>query len=158
MKLAFGMGTGVALALLVAAPAAAQGVSWGVRGGLTLDPDGFMFGAHAEVEVAEVPELLIVPSVDVSFGEEFSIGYSAIRLTGNGHWRFEVGENFVPFALGGLSIYFFDADTPGLRGGSSTDMGLNVGGGLDFGVLSTELWVGISDIPNLTLAAAYTFP
>lgn len=139
------------------APAAAQDVRWGVRGGLTLDPDGFFFGAHGEIGVDEVPELLIVPSVDASFGEEGSVDFTAVRISTNGHWYFDIDENFRPFALGGLSLYFFDPDVPGVRDASSNELGLNLGGGLDFGLISAELWVGVSDIPNLTLAAAYTF-
>jgi len=148
---------GVVMVLaLVGAPSAAAGqdVSWGFRGGVSLDPDAFAFGAHADYRSTDFPELAIVPSVDLSIGDVGSVDFTAVRVTGNVHWNFPAVEEFTPFALGGLSLYMFDSDLTA----SSTDLGMNLGGGLDFGALSTELWLSIGDIPDLSLWVAYTLP
>ena len=137
--------------------ARAQGIEWSLRGGLTLDPDGFAFGGDARFRAADFSEWVLVPSVDLSIGSEGTLDFSAIRVSGNGHYYFSPQAEFTPFALGGASLYFFDPDV-GLGRGSSTDLGLNVGGGLQFGTLATELWLSFGGVPDLSVWVTYTFP
>ena len=145
-----------AIGALVLLPTRASGqdLAWGFRGGVTLDPDAFAIGAHADFRSSDFPELAIVPSVDLSIGDVASVDFTAIRVAGNAHWYFPPVEEFTPFALAGLSLYMFDSDLTA----SSTDLGLNLGGGLDFGALSAELWLSIGKIPDLSLWVAYTLP
>ncbi len=150
------VGAGLALAAMLAGPAevAAQEVRWGFRGGVSLNPDGFSIGGHGEFRPTDLPELAVVPSADVTVGSEHSIDYTGLRLTGNAHWYFAPQEGFTPFALGGVSFYMFDDELSP----SESGLGLNLGGGADFGALSTELWLGVGENPDLALWLAYTFP
>jgi hypothetical protein len=134
------------LAVLALAPAAVPAraeTTAGVRAGLSVDPDQFVFGAH--LNIAPVGRnVYIVPSAEAGFGDDvFTLAFN-----GDVQYRFDVsrGSEVRPYAGGGLSIFYVDVD----RGGSDTEVGVDVLGGIFFGRASgnpmfVEAKAGLSD-------------
>jgi hypothetical protein len=130
------------LALAAGAPARAETTA-GIRAGLSVDPDQFLFGAH--LNVAPVGRnVYIVPSLEAGLGDDLF----TLSFNGDVQYRFDVsrGSEVRPYAGGGLALYYVDVD----RGGSDTEVGVNVLGGIFFGRASgnpmfVEAKAGLSD-------------
>ncbi len=115
-----------ALLSLAATPVALADTSAGLRGGFSSGPDQFLIGG--QINFSPVGEnLYIVPSGEAGFGN------NAFTLSFNGdlQYRFDVkrGSEVRPYAGGGLSLYYVNLD----GGGSDTNMGVDVLGGIFFG-------------------------
>ena len=146
--------TATILLLFASAPAAQADVSPGVRGGLSVDPDQFLFGGHLEFDpIAE--NLYVVPSAEAGFGDDLF----TISFNGDLQYRFEVNSEVRPYAGGGLSLYFVDSD----RGGSDTQLGVDILGGIFFGRNSSkpmfiEAKAGLTDdVPDWKFIFGVTF-
>jgi opacity protein-like surface antigen len=144
-----------------AAPASAE-TAWGLRGGVTFDPDQVHVGAHLNAgELFENGYFL--PNLEIGFGDNLTVvalnPELVYRFTKRGStpWGFYVG--------GGLGINFVswdDGDFPGRGDTSDTDLGLNILGGMsrrlsqgnDFFV---ELKLGLADSPDAKITAGLTF-
>ena len=146
MKRVFGLVAGATLAIAAAAaPAAAQdaagtrSMQFGVQGGLGMPmEDGFNMGFTVAGTLGMSPASLPV-------GLRFDVGYSSFGTDADGvdasviHgiasavYDFKTESSLRPYALGGLGMYRtkVNVDTPfGNFDGSSTDLGLHVGGGI----------------------------
>jgi len=120
----------VATLLLLVFPGAAWArTSWGLHGGFSSNPDQFIVGPHLNLD-AVGEHVYIVPSGEVGFGDNaFTMAFN-----GDVQYRFVVHKSKVhPYAGGGLSLYVFDPDGPG---GSSTNLGPDILGGIFFGEMN----------------------
>jgi hypothetical protein len=140
--------------LLLLAPAARADVATGLRGGLSVDPDQFLFGGHLEfAPIAD--QLYVVPSGEAGFGDHLF----TLSFNGDLQYRFKVHSDVRPYAGGGLAMYFVDSDF----GGSDTQLGVNALGGIYFGRNSRkpmfiDAKLGISDeVPSWKFVFGVTF-
>jgi hypothetical protein len=110
---------------LGAAPALAD-TSAGIRTGLSVDPDQFLFGGQLNLDPVG-KHVFIVPSAELGLGDNLT----TLSFNGDVQYRFPVsqGSDVRPYAGGGLAIYWVDLD----GGGSNTEVGVNVLGGIFFG-------------------------
>ncbi|MFQ5675174.1 MAG: outer membrane protein [bacterium] len=125
----------------------------GVGGGIGYvkpnDVDGtVLFGG--QVNLGEiVPGLALVPMVDFFSKSDFDF----FSINGNVRYYFPTSSNLDFFATGGLAIVRVSAPTvnvPGFgsAGGSNTEIGLNLGGGVDIPL--TDKLVGTGQIIYVT--------
>lgn len=145
--------------LLLALPAGAT-TGWGLRGGITFDPDQVHVGAHFDGG-----ELfrngVFVPNVEIGFGDNITLialnpelVYQFDRRSRSG-WGFYVG--------GGLGINFWSWDDDHIgHDDSDTDLGLNILGGINRRLRGgdtffIELKLGLADSPDAKITAGLTF-
>ena len=145
------IGLAVLLLLTGPRPASAQQPlgfrGWGLRGGVTIDPDQVHVGVH--INAGEfVPRVRFQPSFEVGFGNDVvagAINIDALYTFRRPSWR--------PYLGGGLGVGLFDSE------GSddfNVEAGLNLVGGFEWGPRGRyllELRVGIGDIPNVKVTA-----
>ena len=136
----------VAVVLLAfgASPAAAE-VSGGLRVGFSSSPDQFLAGGQLNLDpISE--HVYIVPSAEAGFGDD------AFTISANGdvQYRFDVQDSKVrPYAGGGVSLYYVNLDND-FGGGSDTNVGVSILGGIFFGKDSghpmfAEVKAGLTD-------------
>jgi hypothetical protein len=133
--------------LLTAEPARAQG-GFGVRTGVSVDPDQFYFGAHVDAGPL-VKSLWFRPSIEVGVGDDVTLialnAELAYWFPSKSSWRLYVG--------GGPALNIYDHDS-----GSDTEAGLNFMLGVAHrGGFFVEVKVGAFDSPNLKFGFGYTF-
>jgi hypothetical protein len=134
---------------------------WGLRGGLNIDPDQLMVGAHLDLGQI-VPQLRFMPNLEIGFGDNQTL----VGLWAEVQWVFrnvqlntpESAGIWRPYVGGGLGVIYRDHDVRG----NDTDLGLSLIGGFDRQMQNgqhflVELGFGLSDAPNFTLMAGYTF-
>ena len=127
---------------------------WGPRVGVTIDPDQIHFGFHLNMgEFAK--NVRFQPNFELGFGDDVTV--AAINFEAsyyfNGAW-----EQWTPYAGGGIGVNFTDFD----EGGSDTDLGLNILGGIERSLSSgdrffLELKLGLADSPDAKVTAGWTF-
>jgi hypothetical protein len=137
------------LAVSFAVPAAAQSNSFGVRAGVSADPDQFVFGGHLETEPL-IERLSFRPNVEIGVGDDITLfavnlefAYS-IPLE-NTSWRVYFGGGPA------LNLYSFDNDSE-VEGGFNVMLGIQHTRGL-----FTEFKVGAIDSPDVKVVVGYAF-
>jgi len=141
-----------AVALLgSASPALAQGVHLGVRGGASVNPDQFYFGAHVETPPI-IKRVHLRPNLEIGVGDHVTL----IAVNIEAVYKVPLRQSpWTVYGGGGPAInyYNFDEDQ-----GSDTRGGLNFVGGLehDSGVFF-EVKVGTWDSPDLKFGIGYVF-
>jgi hypothetical protein len=151
-----------AFALLVPA-GYAQGAavtSYGVRAGLSIDPDQIVLGGQLSVgDVA--PNLTFDPNVEFGFGDDVTV----IAFNLDMHYHFDInGSQWRPYVGVGAGINLISIDLPpGFAGDDSfTEVGANFifgasvptrAGNQFFG----EMKLGVGDIPELKLLVGWNF-
>jgi hypothetical protein len=154
--------TALLLALLAAAPAAAQDVAfrgWGVRAGVSDDPDQFVAGVQANFGEI-VPNLRLQPNFEVGVGDDHTIFSAGVPV----HYRFPV-ESLTLYGGGGLVLAWVDRDLPRDAFGEDDDSEFVIGplavGGIEWPVGESELFTELSlsggDLPNLKLVLGWMF-
>ena len=126
--------------------------SFGLRGGLTLDPDQVHFGAHANLGHF-IKQLRFQPSFELGLGNDFTVGAFNIDAL-----YFVEGTNWRPYFGGGLGIVMVDVS--GGDSGFDSDAGLNLVGGIEFGArfqYLLEARVGVGDLPDFKITAGFGF-
>ena len=126
--------------------------SFGVRGGLTLDPDQVHFGVHANLGHF-IDQLRFQPSFELGLGNDFTVGAFNIDAL-----YFIEGTDWRPYFGGGLGIIMVDISDS--DSGFDSDAGLNLVGGIEFGArfqYMLEARVGVGDLPDFKLTAGFTF-
>jgi hypothetical protein len=152
----------VAVVVAAAVPALADSqVRWGLRGGVTIDPDQAYFGAH--LDAGEMfPHGHFVPNIEFGFGDHTTL----IALNPELAYRFDPapGSAWGFYAGGGLGVNFYSWDT-GWHGhdGSDTQLGLNLLGGATRRMsggneLFFEVKLGLADSPSGKIGVGVTFP
>lgn len=139
---------GAALLLVAAAPAHAQG-GFGLRTGVSVDPDQFYVGAHIDAGPL-VDRLWFRPNLEVGFGNDVTLlavnAELAYWFRSQGAWR--------AYAGGGPALNVYDSD----GGDSHTEAGLNFMLGVAHrGGFFVEAKVGVFDSPDLKLGFGVTF-
>ena len=157
----------IAVFLLLSTLGATAGeLGFGLRGGLTTDPDTLFVGGHLQFTglIPENKALVLEPSFELGFGDETvgsgpgAIIYTTLRAAADIKWMLHPSaENtFHVYPLVGLSIYNLSlSDCDGDC--SSTELGLNLGGGIAFGAIAVEAALGTGDTPELSARVTYTF-
>jgi hypothetical protein len=139
---------------LAAAPADAQ-TEFGVRAGVSADPDQFFFGAHFETEPI-IERLTFRPNIEVGVGDDLTLIALNIEFVysiplDNHPWRVYFGGG--PAA----NIYSRD-DGPGRGDDSGVEGGFNLLVGLQHRRgLFTEIKVGALDSPSVKFTVGYAF-
>lgn len=150
----------VAALLLAATPALAQS-DWGLRGGLTIDPDQVHVGAH--VNAGEIfNDGYFLPNVEVGFGDHGTLIALNPELvyrfdkSSRSRWGFYIG--------GGLGINIYDRDDGPRdnRDDTDTELGLNILGGMSKarrggGDVFLELKLGVADSPEAKVTVGLGF-
>ncbi len=133
---------------------------WGFRAGVASDPDQvlggvqFNFGNFAR-------NLRFQPDLQAGFGDDATTIFATLPV----HYRFrDTGQDFTPYAGGGLALGWIDVDLP--AGSSGDDSEFEVGGrltgGLEWGrsnggAFAIELSLGIGDVHDFTAVAIWNF-
>jgi len=144
--------------MLAAVPGSAEAqLSAGPMAAFHDDLD-FGIGGFVSVPVPSLdPNLTITPSFVYYFPDNFD----AFEINGDVVYAFEVSEDtpVLPFAFAGLNIMRFSSN---LGGGSNTEMGLNLGGGIQFRAESVEPFAGakfeIGDADGFVVFGGVGFP
>ncbi len=152
------LGALVFILLFLAPSSGAVGVRGGIRGGITDDPDTGFIGGHLAIDILR-SHLRIEPSLELGFGDHGLDDYFTLRFNGNFKYMVLLNRQmrFKVYPLIGLAIYYHNWDNAN-GDHDETDVGFNLGGGLElFGVLF-ELAVTLpDDMPDLTLTFGFTF-
>lgn len=127
----------------------ASAANFGVRGGLSVNPDQFHVGGHVDVGTIFEP-IRFVPNVEIGFGDNLTL------VAINGDFLFDIPE--APFYVGGeigVNIVSYDND---LVDGSNSEVGISVMGGWHFsGPWLLEAKLGLVDSPDFKATVGYTF-
>ncbi|MDO9172966.1 MAG: hypothetical protein Q7W29_14160 [bacterium] len=153
-------GTLLASLLLAATPALAQS-DWGLRGGLTIDPDQVHVGAH--VNAGEIfNDGYFLPNVEVGFGDHGTLIALNPELVyrfdrpSRSRWGFYIGGGL------GINIYDWDDGPRDYRDDTDTELGLNILGGMSRarrggGDVFLELKLGVADSPEAKVTVGIGF-
>ncbi len=141
----------ILLTLLLGLMASSASASeFGLRAGLTVDPDQFHVGGHLDLGQV-LPPLRLVPNVEIGFGND--ITYIAF----NGDLLYDFAET--PWSIGGeLGMNYVDHEL----GGSNTDFGLSALGNYRLGLSSgktllLEAKLGLVDSPDFKFTVGWNF-
>ena len=131
---------------------------WGLRAGLSSDVDQFVGGAHFNLgELAN--HLRFQPDVQLGAGDDVTTLYGTAPV----YYHFESGRRMTPYAGGGLALGWVDADNGVTnQSDSSFEVGAKATGGLEWPrkedqSFFLELSLGIGDVHDATILAAWTF-
>lgn len=128
---------------------------WGLRAGVSIDPDQFHFGAHVNAGQF-APRVRFQPSFELGLGNDRTVG--AINLDALYQIR---ARGWQPYLGGGLGIALIDVDSPHRRGDDfNAEAGLNLVAGFEWGTqrfFLLEIRAGVGDIPGLKITAGLGF-
>jgi opacity protein-like surface antigen len=159
---------GAALALLAAlvlsgGPAAAQDLGyrgWGVRGGVSDDPDQIVLGA--QVDFGEfLPDLAFRPHADLGLGDDTTVLTLGLPVL----YRLPIEGNFTVYGGGGVAVGLVDQDDEdeGRRDDDGTEVEIAplLSAGIEWpvgrGDLGVELNAAGGDLPGVKLVAIWGF-
>jgi hypothetical protein len=136
--------------------------SYGVRGGINMNPDQFNFGAHVDMGRL-ASRIRLQPSFELGLGN----GVFLASANFDAHYLFSASR-FRPYAGGGLGVNFIDVTNGMGRGdGLNIEPALNLVGGVEWGAPRArsqafrryllEARVGMGDTPELKLIAGLNF-
>jgi hypothetical protein len=140
----------LAAALLVAVPSTASAQAGGVRGGVSVDPDQFVFGGQYETGPL-VDRLHFKPNVEAGFGDDLTliaINFEFVyKFASRGAWNLYAGGGPA------INIYSFDdIDDSETEPGFNFLIGAETRRGLFF-----EMKLGTIDSPDLKFGVGWTF-
>jgi opacity protein-like surface antigen len=144
-------------ALALAAPAVT--VDPGVRAGLSLSPDQFVFGGQLSFQ-GLAPDWTFDPSLELGFGDDVTV--IAVNLDALYHLRLS-GSDWRPYVGGGLGLAAVSWDNAhDLHDDSDNEVGLNVVLGFRVPTRSgqhwfTEMRLGVGDLPDLKVVGGFSF-
>jgi hypothetical protein len=128
-------------------------VGWGLRGGLSVDPDQFFVGA--QVDLGEFTENVhFKPNLTVGFGDDVML----LSINPDISYHFPVEDVGALYVGGILALQWIDYDQKGRD--TDSELGLHAIGGLELqnSPIFLELNVGLDDTPDLKAAVGFTFP
>jgi hypothetical protein len=127
----------------------ASAANFGVRGGLSVDPDQFHVGGHVDIGTIFEP-IRFVPNLEVGFGDNTTL------FAVNGDFLWDIPES--SFYVGGeIAVNFFSYDN-GRVDDSDSEVGLSALGGWNFqSPWLLELKFGLSHSPDFKATVGYTF-
>jgi hypothetical protein len=127
-----------------------SGLGWGLRGGISLDPDQIVFGAQYSLG-KKFKITRLVPSVDLGLGDNVT----TLDINGDLLLRMLIQDiKFRLYGGGGPTLAFWD-----FEGGSEWKLGLSLVIGTQIHILkknatNVEARFGIGDIPDFRLLLA----
>ncbi len=133
---------------------------WGLRVGVTSDPDQVVGGVQFDFgEFAD--NLRFQPDLQAGVGDDVTTLYATLPV----HYRFRgTGQDFTPYAGGGIAFGFVDVDLPAGSSGDDTsfEVGGRLTGGLEWarrngGAFAIELSLGIGDVHDFNAVAVWNF-
>ena len=134
--------------LLLAAPPARAQQGFGVRTGVSVDPDQFYLGAHVGVGPL-VSHLWFRPNLEIGFGDNVTL----IAINAELAYFFPTKSAWRLYLGGGPALNIYDHDN-----GSDTEGGLNFLFGVQHsGGFFVEAKVGAFDSPEFKFGFGYTF-
>ena len=132
---------------------------WGVRVGVTDDPDQVVGGVHFNLGEF-VPRLRFQPDVQLGFGDDATTLFATAPV----HYRFELDREFVPYVGGGVSFGFVDRDLPPTSNADDTEFeaGFKATGGLEWSLSGgraflVELSLGFGDVHDVQIVGGWSF-
>lgn len=128
----------------------------GVRAGLSVDPDQFYFGAHAESGPI-AGELRFRPNLEAGFGNNRTL----VAFNAEMAYPFELSNGTRLYAGGGPGLVILSRDRPNPPGGNDTNLGpgFNFLVGVRFpGRTFAELKLGVLDSPDVKIGFGFEFP
>jgi hypothetical protein len=151
----------LALLLLPALALAASTVAVdpGVRAGISLDPDQFVFGGQLSFR-GLAPDWTFDPSLEIGLGDDVT----TIAFNLDALYRMRLsGSDWSPYVGGGLGLISVSHDEkPGVHDDTHNDAGLNAVIGFRVPTRGgqhwfTEMRVGIGDLPDLKVVGGFSF-
>ncbi|MGK7388806.1 MAG: outer membrane protein [Candidatus Cyclobacteriaceae bacterium M2_1C_046] len=128
-----------------------------VGGGLAYGAEVEAIGIQAGATYAFTEEISGAADVIIFFPD----GYDWWELNINGHYRFFSEDNIALYGLAGLNYATLSVDLGQFGSASDSELGLNIGGGAEFGLdfakLYTEIKYVIGNADQLTLSAGLRF-
>jgi hypothetical protein len=148
MKLSLRLVTlGFTLFALAPISAAAQS-SYGVRAGVSAEPDQFYFGGHYETRPL-VDHLTFRPNVEFGVGNDVTLVGINFELA----YKFQTRHPWKPYALGGPALNIVHSN-----GDSSAQGGFNLGAGIEHRAgLFAEVKAGFVDSASFKFGIGYRF-
>ena len=136
--------------------------SYGLRGGVNLNPDQFNFGAHIDAGRL-ASRVRFQPGLELGLGN----GVTLVSTNFDAHYLF-TARRVRPYAGGGLGINFIDVTSGiGRGGGLNIEPVLNLVAGAEWGAprrgsrafrrYLLEARVGMGDTPELKLVFGFSF-
>jgi len=164
----FGPGVLILVVLLLAgstAPARAQGTQgirwngWGVRAGLSADPDQVFGGVHFNLgEFAK--DVRFRPTAEFGFGDDVFLFQALAEV----HYVFSKVQVWKPYVGGGLGLAYADVDDDDNNGDDSdTEFSFGIMGGVETKLKSAnafhlELKLGLGDNdPDVKFGVGWSF-
>jgi len=122
---------------------------WGIRAGLSSDPDQVYGGVHFNLGEF-TKDVRFRPTVEVGFGDDRTV----VQMVAEVHYVFSKFQAWKPYAGGGLGLTYVNYDDGHPGNGSDTGGSLNAIGGVETLVqgmrLFFELKVGLAhDDPDI---------
>lgn len=112
---------------------------WRLGGGLVFGTEIESLGLQFRGDYAITDQFLIAPDIVYFFPDsDFGIDFNWFDINLNANYLFEVSNpDVVPYALAGVNIAIVSFDLneimiPGLTDDTETEVGFNIGGGVDF--------------------------
>lgn len=132
---------------------ASEAQDFGVRAGVSIDPDQFYFGGHVESGPL-YEDLHFRPNVEIGFGDNATV----VGLNGEFVWYFQLRNNDARIYAGmgpAINIVSFDI---GPVSDTNVYAGLNFPIGVEFGEgYFAELKVGAIDSPDVKFGFGFTW-
>lgn len=152
-----------ALFLLAGTPSFAQDLGfrgWGLRGGLSDNPDQIVLGVQTDFGEF-IPRLAFRPHLDLGFGDDTTV----IALGVPALYRVPIEGSFTLYGGGGLVVGLIDEDEDDNRGrdddGTEVDISPMLAGGIEWpvgnGDLGVELNAAGGDLPRVKLLGVWSF-
>lgn len=146
------------LALSLGAASTAQASPFGVRLGITDDPDTIFGGFVWEIPITggRSGAFVVEPGLDVGIGVDNNVDFT---IAGTAHFKYLIpvgGRGSFAYPLFGPMLYYHNRDNCGRNDDcDDLDIGVNIGGGFRFDRYEIDLWFGIDDddVPDI----AFTF-
>lgn len=122
---------------------------WGLRAGLSIDPDQVIVGGHLDLG-RFADSIHFMPNLTAGFGDDFTI----VAISPDVLYTFPVEDIGHLYAGGVLTLQWIDFNDD-----TDTELGLHGLAGLmfDSAPVVIELNVGIDDAPDLKASIGYTF-
>lgn len=141
-----------ALLAVVFAAGVAEAQGPGVRGGVSIDPDQFYFGAHFETD-SLVDRVHFRPNIEAGLGDNLT----TIAINFDFVYKFPQRNAWRLYAGGGPAVNFYRFDRPG-NDDTESEPGLNflIGVEQESG-LFFEFKIGAIDSPELKFGVGWSF-
>lgn len=128
-------------------------------GGLVLGFDIGAVGINLRGDIPVTEEIDVVPGFIYYFESDVNI----FEFNANGHYNFEAGDIVQPYALAGLNVSHVDYDLEVFgRDLDDTDIGLNLGGGVNFELGSINTFAEgrllLGGFEDFSITAGVLFP